>query len=402
MVSWYADGKWRMEDWRDGTLESVQVFDGTWSHHYHPRENRVYLRASQQPFGTAFRGFTVDTLFGEAGDHEVTREEVEGTEGQPLNRFTITDRELGERTIADADLDTDLPVRIELWHRAGIRWEKAGGSDVMEYNVAVDPKLFVLEYPPDAEVIDEEEVRAEWQQRHDTGLLRVDVEGREAVLRDFQVTTGGDVFAIYTGGGTMYGMGSAGASLTDSLGTVYATDQRGHGYFQARSEPCAWFVPVVPPTRPPAWYKLTVTTGRHGSFGFQVTKPVRTPSEDPAFPNFRVSRGGASFLYPHGATGEAARAEIRAVYWKEAGDPRKAIQWYEQMIARMDREYGRYGGQSATWLEIGSVYEQLGQKQQAREAYQRGLDCHDRSPNRDNPDEREYAEKLHVGLKRVR
>jgi hypothetical protein len=321
-ATWYADGKWRIELHRDHVMAEVLVYDGKRRDTYDAPANCVRLNIPGSPFGTPFRGFTVDTMFGEAGDREVTVEEITSAEGRALNRFTITNAGPGERSIVDADPQTNLPVRFELQYRAGLWWKTIGESDVVEFSTALDPKLFVLDYPVNAEVIDEEAVRTAWRQRYDAGLMRTTVGGREAVLRDFQVTTGGDVFAIWTWEGWV---GPAqvgdpglvrtdqaeGVGLTDSLGTEYLTDESGRGAFQAWDKPCAWFVPRRPPTQTPSWYLLTFRAqGR--TFSFRMTDPIHSPSPDPTYPMFSTKRGEAGLLYPQGEGAEKMRAEIRA------------------------------------------------------------------------------------------
>jgi hypothetical protein len=121
--------------------------------------------------------------------------------------------------------------------------------------------------------------------------------------RDLQVTTEGDVFAIWTAG---FPSINHSASLTDNLGTTYLQDEQGHGYFQAKSWPCAWFIPVAPPAHQPASYVLSVTNGHH-SYMLRVGKPMLSGSADPTYPVFEVQRGEAGFMYPEGTLGEMAR-----------------------------------------------------------------------------------------------
>jgi tetratricopeptide (TPR) repeat protein len=399
-ILWYEEGKFRMEEWRNGKVQFIEVYRDERMDTYLADTNEVFTAATDKPFARDFEGFTVAALIrAGSSDAGVECESVRGPDGRELNRFTITD-EGSQRKVLLADPATDLPVSFEHYGPLGDGWEKLGESEVIEYNVALDPDLFVLTPPEGAVVVDLDAIRAEWQQRYDTGMARVADGDQEAVLRDFQVTAEGDVFAIWTGTNSVGGLGHE-ATLTDSLGTTYLRDTEGHGYFQAWSKPCAWFVPLMPLEARPAWYELEVTGGRH-TFTFRVDKPVRSPSADPLFPRFPAKFGEAGFLYPARSSGAGDRAQIRAVYWKDRGDARQALRYYEEMLATSQREYGAPSAYTNTWLDIGLLYEQIGQRTKAHDAYQHGLDFHRRDENRNNPDQVEVAGKLAEGLTRTR
>ena len=51
---------------------------------------------------------------------------------------------------------------------------------------------------------------------------------------------------------------------------------------------------------------------------------------------------------------------------------------------------------------MGELYERIGEKDKAREAYQRGLDSYERSSNQDIPPEQEAATKLRAAIERLR
>jgi outer membrane lipoprotein-sorting protein len=394
-VSWYANGKWRFELWRGDTQQEVTVYDGARRHFYNAGTNQVHLNASNQPFGTEFEGFTVAAMLKHMGDAEIEADQLR-QDGRILDRFTIT-RFDDEREVVLADPSTNLPVSIDAYGRVDNDWEKLGYTEVIEYNVPIDPGLFVLTAPEGATVVDEEALKAEWQRRFDAGMARVTDGDQEAVLRDFQVTTEGDVLVIWTAG---FPSINHSAALTDSLGTTYL-DAQDRGYFQTKGWPCAWFIPVTPPAHRPATYVLTVTNGHH-TYTFRVNKPIFSGSPDPVYPGFKVERGAPAFLFPWGVYGEIERAEIRAAYWKSQGDARKALQYYERQTALSDEEVHRFYVPATTWLDIGTLYEQTGQRAKAHDAYQRGLECHRRDSDRRNEWEQRVAEKLEQGLRRTR
>jgi outer membrane lipoprotein-sorting protein len=395
-VLWYSDGKWRMEGWRDDTRTVIMVYDGQKLHTYDYRTNTLHLNVSDQPFGH-FHGFTVAAMLSPdviGADAEVAMTQVRDRAGRPLNRFEVIHEHMYERTVVLADPATDLPVGIESYMRVGSEsdWEKVGAADQIEYNSAISPSMFVLTPPAGATIVDNEAITADWWGRYEKGMQRVRADGEEVILRDFQVASFGDAFAIWSPGGHQ-------ASLSDSLGTVYLQDTRGHGYFQAWSSPCAWFVPLQPPVTRPAWYVLRL---EDCGAQFRINSPVMSPGPDPVYPAFKSERGKVAFLCPRESEAEIARAEIRAYYYRERGDTREALQWFEQMILLSDREMHRYYGLASTWLDIGALYEQASMPEKARDAYRRGLECHDRSPNRGNPDEVEDAGKLRASLDRLR
>jgi outer membrane lipoprotein-sorting protein len=396
-VLWYEEGKFRMEEWRNGKLQEIQVYRDGRMDTYLADTNEFFTAATDRPFAKDFEGFTVAALIrAGSADAQVECESVRGPDGRELNRLTITEEGM-EREVVLADPATDLPVSLELYGPLDSGWEKSGGSEVIEYNVALDPELFVLNPPEGATVVDRDALKVEWQQRFDAGMVRVKDDDQEAVLRDFQVTTEGDVFVIWTAGSSSV---NHSASLRDSLGTTYL-DAGDRGYLQTKGWPCAWFIPVTPPAHRPATYVLTVTNGHH-TYAFRVNKPIFSGSPDPVYPGFKVERGAPAFLFPWGVYGEIERAEIRAAYWKSQGDARKALQYYERQVALSDEEVHRFYVPATTWLDIGMLYEQTGQRAKAHDAYQRGLEVHRRDENRNNEWEQGIAQKLEQGLRRTR
>ena len=398
-ASWYSEGKWRIEIWREGELTELTVYDGEWSNGYNPATNTAYLRTSNQPFGTDFKGFSVAAMMPAEGDAKAEVGQV-NEDGRLLNRFEITRRGSAERYIILADPHTDLPVSFEFYARAASGWEKAGGSEKVEYNLPVDPALFEFTPPEGATVVDNHKLKEEWQQRFDQGIARQTVAGQEVVLRDFQVTAVGDVYVIWTEGTVDPHLAAEhyDSHMTDSLGTHYL-----HSYgFQAWGKPSGWFVPVEPPAVRPAWYELMLVTRKRDEVRFRITHPMLSPSADPTYPAFRDKPGQAAFIVPWGVYAEMDRAQARAGYWKKQGDPRRALQHFEQAAALADAEVHRTYLDRWTWQQMGELYEQIGEKDKAREAYRRGLDSYERSSNRDIPPEKEAAARLRAAITRLR
>jgi len=397
-ASWYSEGKWRMEVRREGQLTELTVYDGEWSNGYNPATNTAYLRMSNQPFGTDFKGFSVAAMLESLGDADVKLEAVVGREGRRLNRFSVSHDV--ERFVILADTQTDLPVSFEFYARAASGWEKAGGSEKVEYNLPVDATLFEFTPPERATVVDNQKLKEEWQQRFDQGIARQTVAGREVVLRDFQVTAVGDVYVIWTEGTVDPHLAAEhyDSHLTDSLGTHYF-----HSYgFQAWGKPSGWFVPVEPPAGRPAWYELTVVTQKRDEVRFRITHPMLSASADPTYPTFKDKPGKSAFHFSWGVYAEIGRAQARAGYWKKQGEPRRALQYFEQATALADAKVHRTYLDRWTWQQMGELYEEIGERKKAREAYQRGLDSYECSSNRDIPPEKEAAARLRAAIARLR
>jgi len=397
-ATWYDEGKWRLETWRGSDLVRVQVHDGERSHFYNADDNTVHLNASDSPFGTPFTGFTVGAMLERVGeDRDVTVKATRTEDGRPANRLAVTtwnqhtptERTPSERFVLLVDPETDLPLSWEVYVSIGDEWQLAGGTETVEYNVTVDPKLFVLDYPPDARVIDTNQLSQEWQQRYDRGLDRIETAEGEIVLRDFQVTAVGDVAAIWTGTSS-----SAEARLTDSIGTSYLRVREG---FQAGGDPCAWFVPVALPASQPEWYALAI-----GDHEFRVSRPIVVDGPDPIYPARRHVRGEVAFISPAGADAEIVRARVRAEYWRNHGDLEQAVGYYQKMVDIADAEYHATYLNADTWIAMGELYEEMGRGELALSAYERGLQSLKTSPNRNTPWERELADKLRANVRRLR
>jgi len=328
---WYAHGKWRVESLRDGAPTDVQsfgtgliggieVYDGKQAHFYDPRENRVWLNTSDQPFLAPFGGFTVAAMLNSAPAEDVQLEQTRAPDGRSLNRFVIATQDGLGRIIVLADPKTDLPTAIEFYALSASEWQLVGGAERIEYDADVDPGLFVLTAPEDAEIIDKAAFDASFEQRYQQGMGRAESGGREAVLRDFQVVLGGDVFVIWTWTGNRAPLVFGDLKLEDSLGTEYIW-ARG-AYLDLGVHAPAWFIAKSPPPFQPAWYRLAIPCkyriGEPGegfedcTFSFLVRQPVLSPLPDPLYP---ASRDLSS---PQGARGRADRAELLEAY---ADDP---------------------------------------------------------------------------------
>jgi tetratricopeptide (TPR) repeat protein len=175
------------------------------------------------------------------------------------------------------------------------------------------------------------------------------------------------------------------------------------GGFQAKHDPCAWFIPVAPPESPPQWYALTLAVGGgqsreepHSTCVFRVEHPVRSPFPDPVFPTPEFRPGEIAFHWEEGVAAEVTRAGTRARYWRRQGNLQRALAHYEQMIDLADRELHRRYFQPWTWFQIGSLYEELGMLGEARDAYGRGLEC-----DRGREWEQETVDRLRHALERL-
>ncbi|MCJ7822729.1 MAG: hypothetical protein MUQ26_06590, partial [Armatimonadetes bacterium] len=343
-------------------------------HIYLPQQNTVFLNVSDQPFGTPFTGFKAQALLGgEAPDAEITVQRAR-YQGRSVDRFERTHEGLDEKLVIFADRHTALPLAVEVYGRLSGDWQLLSGTETVEYNITLDPDLFVLSPPAGAVVVDKQAWAAAWQTRYDEGMARAVINGEEAVLRDFQVTTLGDVHAIWSPGRPV-GVPGPYPKLTDSLGTLYLRVQEG---FQAGDDPCAWFVPLLPLNTAPTWYELTVETGPRDEphVTFRVEQPILSPGPDPIYPVPDHTQGAVAFFWQDGPTAEVTRAQARATYWQKHGDPHQALHYFEEMIRTADRDLRPTYLAPTTWLEIGSLYEQVRRSDQARHAYRRGIDAY--------------------------
>jgi outer membrane lipoprotein-sorting protein len=383
---WYAEGRFRTE-YRQG---EIQVFDGEKLHMYQPESNTVFRNVADQPFGTPFGGFTVAAMIKTMGESEVSVEQAE-EEGRTLNRFTIT-RLPDERMIILADPETDLPVSIAMYTKLSQAWEEVAGVDEIEYNVPLDPELFVLTPPEGAQVIDQAELGEQWQARYEKGLGRAKLDGHDIVLRDFQAMTEGDVRVIWSGfpKGTVVRWPARDGTYTDNI-SAELVDSDGNTYLGgeawtgARKDMGAYFVPLQPLAPGRRAYTLKIVTRRieggqvfiSDSAVFTVDRPWYSPLADPVYPPSIGALGTDAFIFPRGLGGVATRADMRAEYWRERGDARQALRYYEQEIRSMDQQEpgGRLAWDTPHWLTVGQLYEQVGDVNGAREAYHRGLEC---------------------------
>ncbi len=382
---WYAEGKLRIET----SQGEIQLFDGQSLHIYQPESNAVFRNVSDQPFGTPFGGFTVAGIVKMGGNPEISVERVE-QEGRTLNRFTVTQLQ-EERMVILADPETDLPISIEMYGKLAQGWEKLAGVDQIEYNVPLDPDLFVLTPPEGAQVIDQAELGEQWQARYDQGLGRAELDGHDIVLRDFQVMTGGDVRVIWSGmsQSEVWGWPLVDGTTASTVETQLA-DNEGNTYLGEvwhgpAKDVGSWFVPLEPLPSRERTYTLRITTQRPengrpvvtDSASFAVARPWYSPLPDPVYPPVSDMRGPDNFIFPRGSGGEIDRADMRAEYWREHGDVRQALRYYEEEIRAMDQQEpgGRLAWDTPHWLIVGQLYEQVGDVEKAREAYRRGLEC---------------------------
>ena len=274
-----------------------------------------------------------------------------------------------------------MPLKVELYTNSGTQWELVGQTDRIEYNVPIDEARFAFTPPPGTQTVDHDQLVAQWQQRYDQGMQRLQVNGQEVVLRDFQVTTKGDVYAVWTGFGIITGHCNpkdrpAGwepthwqTTLTDSLGTVYL----GGGRFWMRQDPSDAFCPLAQPARLPQWYKLTICC-QGAAFTFQITQPNYSPLPDPIFPDFKTKAGWLDCWYPGGTQSVIEDAEARADYREKQNDLPRALEQWELATATADRNYHRRYYEPQTWAHLGDLYLKTGARDRARNAYERAVE----------------------------
>ncbi len=301
--------------------------------------------------------------------------------GRKVEEYTATDEGLGERLVLLADPETELPVKVELYSGYGGKWELAGETERIEYNVPIEEARFAFTAPPGTQTVDKDQLVAEWKQRYYRGLQRVNVNGQEVVLRDFQVTTTGDVYAVWTGFGIITGHCNpkdlpAGweptrweTTLTDSLGTVYL----GGGRFWVRQDPSDAFCPLTPPAHQPQWYELTIEC-KGQTFAFKVTQPNYSPLPDPVFPDFRTKAGWLDYWHPQGPGAIIEDAEARAYYWEKQNGLPQALEQWELAMTTSDRNYHRRYFEPSEWGHLGDLYLKVGATDKARYAYERGIE----------------------------
>jgi outer membrane lipoprotein-sorting protein len=368
-VMWYADGRFRMET--EG--QTISIYDGKRLHTYDPRTRVFFKNVSDQPFGTAFGGFTIDAILAVKPGAKVSADENASLGGKRAMRLTIDDEGLGERVVVWADPDTRLPLEFKVYARQGQQWKYMGGSEKIEYNIRVDPTLLDFKPPANARVIDKENFAREWMARYEKGMGTVSLGGALVTLRDFQVCRHGDVYIIYSPK-DVPGLRVQEATLTDDVGTQYAP---GAGGFAPWPDEGIWFVPLQDPLRLPASYSLEFRwqreDGTTGKTTAAVREPYYSPENWPLYPCWRGLDEGRwdNFHYPCGAEWDTRRWGIVGGYWEKRGDLRAALRCYEKMLALApSRIYYPLGA----WVGIAELYEQVGDKGKAMRAYRRGLE----------------------------
>ncbi|MGV3720653.1 MAG: hypothetical protein ACO1SX_07060, partial [Actinomycetota bacterium] len=409
---WYQNGRWRLED---PDPKTVQVCaDGRlWI--YRPALNRVTVSRGTSPSDQAPSGFSLRSLVRDLGRWGV-RERLrilndvhEG--GRRLRRVLVESLERPERTVLYVDPKTDLLVRHE------VQLEENGGWTVRmvgdyRFNEPLADHLFKPAFPKSARVVFADDLQQEWARRLEPGIVRKQVGDRSLVVRDIQVNAEGDVFLLYTAGkrpedNLRTGNWLAGrdweVELRDELGTRYLRtglefipvysklkSSRPNGYtFKGERLEGEWWIPVTP-QHPWKARKFTLEfrvspVNLHGSYTdppvtatytetARFTLPVKGP-ECELVPDYMPLMGRSPGPGHEQLAG--TRLYLRAHYYRyEARDQERALALYEQAAEELDATSRRTGAPHRNpqlWIELGKVNLQLGRKEAARAAFQRGV-----------------------------
>jgi hypothetical protein len=272
---WSKDGKRerKREIWQDGesvrTEESVfranggaqcvriAVYTNALNWTYYPLKDRVIRqklpqRTSYRSSGPTMTDMRWDIQRRGWGETLLDLGMVTMLDGRKARRFQIDREEPAGLVRTDFLVDpaTDLPFRGEVYQktREDDRFILRMTSDVT-YNEEFAATTFRPAFPKTATWTDRDEGRQHWQDHLRRGIARQSgADGRNIVLRDFQVNRDGDVFLLYTAGKQFGDRFYAGNDRAGRDWRVEVTDELGNAYVPH------WNVnyPLPPSETPPA------------------------------------------------------------------------------------------------------------------------------------------------------
>jgi peroxiredoxin len=408
---WQAGRRSRSEEFHQGRVELIAA-GRRWV--YEAKRNRVTVRRWRD-VSTDEAPTLANISRGLAQSNSLTSLRLLGervVDGRRLIEVEERSPDAEYRGVLRIDPDTDLLVQAEGQRREGNRWVTERFYE-MSYNVALAESLFQPNFPKNATLFEFDLDRKVWEQRLARGIARGQVAAdpgadrsappgrRTIVIRDLQVNTEGDVFALFT-------MGNRPGDdrydwhvrLTDEFGTHYLPHEgslmptgtwvgpnQGKGFvFNGERLDGAWWS-ALEPQRPwkPRRFTLTfeldqvVTRDADGRltdvrYTRQVSVPlaVQHPSTDDV-PDYMpyVSQG------PSEESVVSERIQHRAFYYlrRDQDLPRalallRELRRYHEEQAREKGMPCRY---AQTWIWIGGTLLRMDRHEEAIEAFEKAL-----------------------------
>jgi hypothetical protein len=312
--------------------------------------------------------------------------------GRPVLEVSLLSDTEPSRLRIIADKASMLPISgIVDWKDPDGSWRRVQQMEV-DYSAKIDPTRVQPTLAHDVRVVDNEQLKADWQKRLDKGILTINDGGTHIVIRDALVLDSGDVMVLYTNGmkhipfsapnGTIRAASKPTpliSSLTDDRGNTYLPVQeiQGTSYttkddfvggyrFGDEDLQAAWFTPLK--TGSPA-RKATL----HFIDGTPWTRTVDLrPGGD--VPEWCELIGGA----PRDAMEvEAYASQYRASYFlSQADDPTSAEREITKSIHANDTRMAQLGEtvlQGYAYSILGSALHQQGKDKEARSALERAI-----------------------------
>lgn len=192
----YSEGKWRIE--RKGR---TQVYENGILWVYDPKMRQVLkFDKPDGPFGYNASGASVKALLRDVTSWNWRTKPSVGSavrDGRRMTTVTLDDER--DRTVVFADEKTNMPVLFEAYRKdeTGIR---LAGVSRPKFNVPVDAKEFVRDFPVDAKVIDVDQIKANWAAKIEKPIETIRFKGGEIQIRDYAVNERGHVFIVFSNG----------------------------------------------------------------------------------------------------------------------------------------------------------------------------------------------------------
>jgi hypothetical protein len=264
----YDHGRWRLEA-RGG--KDITIYTQGRRYVYEGYTNSYIVEDSSGPFKhNGDIGLASQLRHMSAWNTDVVLD-TSTFKGKKVRRAIVTSRDLPERYIILADLQTSLPLKAYVDAREGTGWRRGSEMD-FDYSATPNPESFVPD--PKLPTLTAEQ----WKQTVVKTMTRRTIERvplrkGELIFRAFEVATDGTVFVAYQtrearGGWTGYPF-----TLTDDLGSEYAqlemvnsSDDPFRGISRANGGPMefAVFVPINVQPWVPRTLKLEAHIGNKG------------------------------------------------------------------------------------------------------------------------------------------
>lgn len=192
----YSEGRWRIE--RKGR---TQVYENGILWIYDPKMRQVLkFDKPDGPFGYNASGASVKALLRDVTSWNWRTKPSVGSavrDGRRMTTVTLDDER--DRTVVFADEKTNMPVLFEAYRKdeTGIR---LAGVSRPKFNVPVDAREFVRNFPDDAKVIDVDQIKANWAAKIEKPIHTIRFEKGEIQIRDYAVNERGHVFIVFSNG----------------------------------------------------------------------------------------------------------------------------------------------------------------------------------------------------------